>query len=92
MHNIRHVFFAAVEKSWNACTLDPFLIFIPFLCLRSVTDFIRKCRLRLKDGRAEKVGTNDKRVFIQLNGLPSGFKEVYQKFFKSSFIIYVWFY
>ena len=28
----------------------------------------------LKDGTAEEVGTNDNKNFIQLNGLPSGYK------------------
>ena len=31
-------------------------------------------RLRSNDGTAEEVGTNDKRIFIQLNELPSGYK------------------
>ena len=33
-----------------------------------------KYRVRLKDGTVEEVGTNDKRVFIQLNRLLSDYK------------------
>ena len=34
-----------------------------------------KYRLRLKDEKAEEVGANDKRVFIQLSGLLSDYKD-----------------
>ena len=40
----------------------------------SVTDVVGKYGLRSKDGTAEEVGTNDKRVLIQQNGLPSVYK------------------
>lgn len=40
----------------------------------SVIDAVGERRLRSKDGTDEVVGTNDKRVFIQLNGPSSGFK------------------
>ena len=38
-----------------------------------VIDVVGNNRLRLEEGTAEKVGTNDKRVFIQLNWLLSGY-------------------
>ena len=56
----------------STCTFDLSSMFIPIL--GSETDVARKYRLRLKDGTAEEVDSNDKRVFIQMNGLPSSYK------------------
>ena len=49
----------------------------------SVSDVVVKYRLKSKGGIDEKVDTNDKSVFIQLNGLSSGYK-VTQSFLKTT--------
>ncbi len=56
----------------------------------SVIDVVGKHRLRSKDGSVEEVGTNDKRVFIQLNGPPSGYKGTL-RFLKAALTLDVWF-
>ena len=49
----------------------------------SLTDIIEKYELRSKDGADEEVGTNDKRVFVQINESPSGYKGT-RKFLKAT--------
>ena len=44
-----------------------------------VNDAVGKARLRLKDKTAKEVGTNDKRKFIKLIGLPSDYKDLPHK-------------
>ena len=84
MHSVRHVFSSVIEKSWERMHVKSiFIIHSHFKVLGSVTNVIGKCRLRSKDGTAKDVGTNDKKIFIQLNGLPSGYKGT-QSFLKAA--------
>ena len=60
-------------------TFDSKLVPVPAFASsfrESVTDVSGKYRLISKDGTVEVVGTNDKRILIQLNRLTSGFKNI----------------
>ena len=72
MHSFRHTFCSVAEKTHKQTHWVSSTFILILGSLESVTDVLEKYRLRSKDGTAEEVGINDKRVFIQLNGLLSG--------------------
>lgn len=92
--DIKHLFKIALhelkEKLPTFLQLFLFIISMPVseaVCETwgSVIDVVGKHRLRSKDGTDEEVGTNDKRVFIQLNGPPSGYKGT-RRFLKAALL------
>ena len=75
MHSFKYVFSSVIEKPCEHMHIGyPQSSFLFLGSLESVTDVVGKYRLRSKDGTAQEVGTNDKKVSIQLNGLPFVYK------------------
>jgi hypothetical protein len=59
--------------------LPTFVKVFVFVISMPVSEAVCKTLEHSKDGSVEEVGTNDKRVFIQLNGPPSSYKEGFLK-------------